>query len=70
MIKNLPANTGDARDSGSSPGLGRSHGVGNGNPLQCSCLKNSIERGAWQVCGVAESGMTEQGPCTQAFLES
>ena len=40
VIKNPPANAGDARDAGSVPGLGRSPGVGNGNPLQCSCLEN------------------------------
>ena len=36
-----------AGDPGSIPGLGRSPGKGNGNPLQCSCLENSMERGAW-----------------------
>ena len=41
MAKNLPANTGDAGDSGSIPGSGRSPGEGNGNPLQYSCLKKS-----------------------------
>ena len=35
-VKNLPANAGDAKDVGSLPGLGRSPGEGNGNPLQCS----------------------------------
>ena len=40
------ANTGDVRDAGSIPGSGRSPGVGNGNPLQYSCLKNSMDRGA------------------------
>ena len=39
MVKNLRANAGDARDSGSTPGLGRSPGVGNGKPLQYSCQK-------------------------------
>jgi len=38
--RNPPANAGDARDAGSVPALGRSPGVGNGNPLQCSCLEN------------------------------
>ena len=38
MVKNLPANVGDARDAGSVPGLGRPPGGGNGNPLQYSCL--------------------------------
>ena len=47
MIKNLPANAGDARDSGSIPGLGRSPGVRNGSQLQYYCLENSMDRGAW-----------------------
>ena len=37
---------GDARDADSIPGLGRSPGVGNGNPLQYSCMKDSMDRGA------------------------
>ena len=47
----------NAGDPGSIPGLGRSPGEGNGNPLQYSCLENSIDRGAWQstVHGVANS---------------
>ena len=36
-----------AEDPGSIPGLGRSPGEGNGNPLQYSCLENSMDRGAW-----------------------
>ena len=44
MEKNLLANAGD---SGSVPGLGRSPGEGNGNPLQCSCLGSPMDRGAW-----------------------
>ena len=57
MVKNQPANAGDTGDSGSVTGLGRSPGVGNGNPLQYSCLENSIDRGAWwpTVHGVAKS---------------
>jgi len=39
----------NAGDLGSIPGLGRSPGEGNGNPLQYSCLKNSMKRGAWQA---------------------
>ena len=46
MIKNLPANAGD---TGSIPGLGRSPGEGNGNPLQDSCLGNPMDRGACQA---------------------
>ena len=49
MIKNLPANAGDARDVGSIPGLGRSSGEGNGNPLQYSCLGNPMDKGAWRA---------------------
>ena len=49
VVKNLPASAGDARDMGSIPGSGRSPGVGNDNPLQYSCLENSIDRGAWWV---------------------
>ena len=50
----------NAGDAGLIPGLGRSPGEGNGNPLQYSCLENPMDRGAWQatVHGVAESDMT------------
>ena len=51
MIKNLPANAGDARVSGSIPGSGRSPGGGRDNPLQCSCLENPMDRGAWSGGG-------------------
>ena len=46
-----------AGDAGSIPGLGRSRGAGNGNPLQYSCLENSMDGGAWQatVHGIAKS---------------
>ena len=49
MIKIPPANTGDIRDVGSIPGLGRSPGEGHGNPVQYSCLENPMDRGAWQA---------------------
>ena len=54
MVKNLSASVGDV---GSIPGSGRSPGEGNGNPLQYSCLGNSMDRGAWQatVDGVSKS---------------
>ena len=58
VLKKLPANAGGI---GSIPGLGRSPGAGNGNPLQYSCLGNSMDRGAWQttIYGVAkESDMS------------
>ena len=44
VVKNLPANAGD---TGSISRSGRSPGVGNGNPLQYSCLENPMDRGAW-----------------------
>ena len=49
VIKNTPANAGDMDDRvdpGSNPGSGRSHGGGNGKPLQCSCLENCMDGGA------------------------
>ena len=49
MVKNLPASIGDVRDMGLIPGLGRSPGGGHGNPLQCSCLEDPLDRGAWQA---------------------
>jgi len=49
VVKNLLANAGDIRDSGSIPGLGRFLGGEYGNPLQYSCLENSMDRGAWQA---------------------
>ena len=57
VVKNLPAYTADAGDVGLVPGWGRSPGVGNGNPLQDSCLENSMDRGTWWaiVHGVAKS---------------
>ena len=54
VVKNLPANAGD---TGSIPGLGRSPGVGNGNPLQYSCLKNSMDR---EACWTTVHGVTSQ----------
>jgi len=60
VVRNLPANAGDM---GLIPGLGRSPGGGNGNPLQYSCLGNSLEGGVWEatVHGVAKkSDTTEQ----------
>ena len=63
MVKNLPANAGDAGDMGSTPGLGRSPQVGNGKPLQYSCLENSMDRGGWRatVHGVAKSWTRQAG---------
>ena len=47
VVKDPPANAGEARDVGTVSGLRRSPGVGNINPLQYSCLENSMDRGAW-----------------------
>ena len=57
IVQNLTASAGDARNAGSIPGLRKSPGVGNGNPLQYSCLENSEDRGAWRaaVQGAAKS---------------
>ena len=57
MVKNLPANARDTGDVGLIPGSRRSPGVGNGNPLQYSCLENPMDGEAWQaiVPGVTKS---------------
>ena len=57
IVKNPPANAGDARDVGSIPGSGRSPGERNGNPFQYSCLEISMDSGDWQamVHGVTKS---------------
>ena len=59
MVKSLSANTGDL---GSIPGLGRSPGEGNGNPLQYAYLENPVDRGAWwaPIHGVAKSQTGEE----------
>ena len=49
MVRNLPTNAGDLRDTGSIPGSGRFSGVGHGNSLQCSCEENPMDGGAWQA---------------------
>ena len=61
VVKNLLANARDLRDLGSIPGSGRPPGGEHGNPLQYSCLENSLARGAWEatVHRVAESDTTE-----------
>ena len=58
MVKNLPANARDISDIDSIHGTERSPGEGNGNPLQCSCLENPMDRGTWwaTVHGVTKSG--------------
>ena len=58
MVKVSACNSGDAGDSGSIPGSGRSSGEGNSNPLQYACLENSMDGGAWW--GPKELDTTEQ----------
>ena len=67
VVKNPPANTGDDKNRGSIPGLGRSPGGGHGNPLQYSCLENP--QGQSSLVGYSpqvykESDMTEVTTCT------
>ena len=72
MVKNPPANEGDIRDGSLIPGWGRSPGGGHGNPLQCSCLENPMDRGAWwaTVHGVTEADTVEatEHACTQDLI--
>ena len=62
MVKNPPANAGDSGDAGLIPGMGRSPGGGNGNPLQYSCLENPHGQRSLAGCspwGHKESDTTE-----------
>ena len=67
VVKNMPANAGDAGNVGSIPGKGRSLRDGNGNPFQYSCLENSmdVEPGGLQSIGLKEWDTTEHAhTCT------
>ena len=57
VVRHLPANAGDTGDADLIPGSRRSPGEGKGNPLQYSCLENSMDRGVWWVTvhGIAKS---------------
>ena len=59
MVKNLSANAGDLRDTSSIPGSGRSPGEGSGNPLQYSCLENSMDLAGYSPWGHKESDTIE-----------
>ena len=65
VIKNLPANAGDAV---SISGLGRSSGEGNDNPLQYSYMKNSMDRGAWQAT-IGHDLATEHAAQKETYLD-
>ena len=71
MVKNLPAKAGDARDMGWIPGLGRSLGGENGNPLQYSSLVNPMDRGAWWAMahGVTKS-QTQLSTCARTHTHT
>ena len=61
VVKYLPANARDIRDTDRIPELGRSPGGGHDTLLQCSCLENPMDQGGWQttVCCITEADMTE-----------
>ena len=70
VIRSLPVSAGDLRDAGSIPVSGRSPEGGNGNPLQCSCLENPMDRGAWwaTVHGATKSQKWLQRLCMYTQL--
>ena len=59
MVKNLPANAGDARETGLIPGSERSSGEGKGYPPQYSSLENSTDRGAWRLQSMGSQSQTQ-----------
>ena len=72
VVKNPSANSGDIRDVDSIPRSGRFPGSRHGNPLQCSCLDNPVDRGVWQVMvhGVTESDILHMHTCVCMLLIS
>ena len=62
VVKNPSVNAGDIKDVGLISGLGRSPGGGSGNPLQCSCLENPMDRGAWRA---TVHGVTKESDTTE-----
>ena len=74
VVKNLTAK---AENASSISGLGRSSGEGNDNPLQCSCLGNPMDRGAWQATyhpwfhrRVRHNFVTKQQMCKHTHLHT
>ena len=71
MVKNPPANAGDAQNAGLIPGSGRSPAGGYGNPLQYSCPENPMDRGArWATVHRAAKSRTRISTHTHIFLDS
>ena len=72
VVNYLPASARDSRDTGLIPGSGRPPGIQNGNPLQYSCLENSMARGAWwsTVHGVrnSQTQLSSQAPSSMPLL--
>ena len=68
VVENPPANAGDIKDAGLDPGVGRSPGEEDGNPLQYSCLENPMDGGAWRatVHRVAKSQGLSTHACTNS----
>ena len=67
VVKNPPADAGDMADAGLTPGLGKTSGGGNCNPLQYSCLENSMDRGAWKA---TVHGATKEWDTTEWLTNS
>ena len=68
-INNFPFKAANARDVGLVPGLGSSPGKGNGNPLQCSCLGNPMDRGAWRATVHGPDRLLLQKMKTQGLVQ-
>ena len=68
MGNNLPANASDSGEPGSIPGLGISPGEGNGNPLQYSCLENSMDTGAWHTESMESKGVRHNLGTKQLYI--
>ena len=66
MVKNFPANAGDTKNTALIPELGRSLGVGNSNPLQCSCLGNPMDRETWWAIVIGVIKVRHDWACTHA----
>ena len=69
MVRNLPANAGDIGNASLIPTSGKSPGEGHGNPLQCSCLENPMDRGVWQATVIESQSQTQlKGLCMHLMV--